>query len=63
MTTKLKNLIDQYEIREQHIEKVLKHKDLEVQLANAKLQQSELKIVELTERAKKEKTIVKFNSI
>jgi len=37
---------------------VLKHKDLEVQLANAKLQQSELKIVELTERSKKEKTIV-----
>lgn len=57
LTTKLKNLIDQYEIREQHIEKVLKHKDLEVQLANAKLQQSELKIVELTERAKKEKNI------
>jgi hypothetical protein len=57
LTTKLKNLIDQYEVREQHIEKVLKHKDLEVQLANAKLQQSELKIVELTERSKKEKTI------
>ena len=36
----------------------MKHKDLEVQLANAKLQQSELKIVELTERSKKEKTIV-----
>lgn len=57
LTTKLKNLIDQYEVREQHIEKVLKHKDLEIQLANAKLQQSELKIVELTERSKKEKTI------
>jgi hypothetical protein len=40
---------------------VLKHKDLEVQLANAKLQQSELKIVELTERSKKEKTIVNKN--
>ena len=41
-----------------HIDKVLKHKDLEVQLANAKLQQSELKLTESTERNKKEKALV-----
>jgi len=57
LTTKLKDLIEQYEAREQHIEKVLKHKDLELQLANAKLQQSELKLTEQTERNKKEKTL------
>ena len=36
----------------------MKHKDLEGQLANAKLQQSELKQAELIERNKKEKSIV-----
>jgi hypothetical protein len=37
---------------------VLKHKDLELQLANAKLQQSELKLAEQTERSKGEKGVV-----
>ena len=41
------------------VEKILKHKDLENQLANAKFQQSELKLAELSERHKSEKTIVK----
>jgi hypothetical protein len=57
LTTKLKDLIEQYETRENQIEKVLKHKDLELQLANAKLQQSELKLTEQTERNKKEKAL------
>lgn len=57
LTTKLKDLIEQYEAREQHIEKILKHKDLELQLANAKLQQSELKLTEQVERNKKEKAL------
>ncbi len=58
MTTKLKNLLEQYEAREQQVEKLLKHKDLENQLANAKFQQSELKLAELSERHKSEKAIV-----
>jgi hypothetical protein len=58
---KLKNLLEQYETREQHVEKVIKHKDLELQLSDAKLQQSDLKLAELTERSKKEKEIVNKN--
>ena len=57
LAAKLKNLLEQYEIREQHIEKVLKHKDLEIQLADAKFQQAELKFNELSERNKAEKTV------
>ncbi|CAF0707688.1 unnamed protein product [Brachionus calyciflorus] len=57
LAAKLKNLLEQYELREQHIEKVLKHKDLEIQLADAKFQQSELKFNELSERNKAEKSI------
>ncbi len=37
---------------------MLKHKDLEIELANAKLQQSELKLTEASERSKAEKAIV-----
>lgn len=37
---------------------MLKHKDLELQLANAKLQQSELKLAEQAERSKGEKGVV-----
>ena len=39
----------------------MKHKDLEVELANAKLQQSELRVAEATERSKAEKSIVNIN--
>lgn len=63
LTTKLKDLIEQYEVREQHIEKVLKHKDLELQLANAKFQQSELKLTEQTERNKKEKALYDVQAV
>lgn len=63
LTTKLKDLIEQYETREQHIEKILKHKDLELQLANAKLQQNELKLTEQTERNKKEKALYDVQNI
>ncbi len=62
LTTKLKDLIEQYEAREQHIEKILKHKDLELQLANAKLQQSELKLTEQVERNKKEKAMYEMQA-
>lgn len=39
---------------------MLKHKDLEIQLADAKFQQSELKLKELNEKNKAEKQIVNF---
>lgn len=39
LAQKLKGLVEQYEVREQHIEKVLKAKQLELQLCEAKLQQ------------------------
>ena len=42
------------------MEKLLKHKDLENQLADAKFQQSELKFKSLQERCAKEKEIVSY---
>ena len=54
---KLKNIIS-IKPKKKHIEKVLKHKDLEIELANAKFQQSELKLSESSERSKAEKKIV-----
>lgn len=42
LAQKLKGLVEQYEVREQHIEKVLKAKQLELQLCEAKLQQQSL---------------------
>lgn len=63
LTNKLKDLIEQYETREAHIEKLLKHKDLEMQLANAKLQQSELKLTEQVERNKKERAVYDVETI
>lgn len=50
LANKLKGLIEQYEQREQHIEKVLKHKDLEGQLAEARLQQVNLQLKEEHEK-------------
>ena len=38
--------MEQYEIREQHIEKVLKAKQLELQLCEAKLQQENVMVQE-----------------
>jgi uncharacterized coiled-coil DUF342 family protein len=55
LTNKLKGLIEQYELREQHIEKVLKHKDLESQLYDAKLAQATLQLTEEKERNLQEK--------
>ncbi|CAG0880970.1 unnamed protein product [Darwinula stevensoni] len=55
MASKLKNLIDQYEIREQHVEKVLKHKELELQLSEAKLAKALLQNSELKDTHLKEK--------
>ena len=46
-----------------HIEKILKHKDLELELANAKLQQSDLRLAESEERSKAEKKLVNLPKI
>ena len=43
---------------QKQIEKILKHKDLENQLANAKFEQSELKLAEFVERTKKDRQMV-----
>jgi len=55
LATKMKGLVEQYEIREQHIEKVLKAKQLEVQLCEAKVQQQQLLVQEEMETNLKEK--------
>ncbi|CAH1798771.1 unnamed protein product [Owenia fusiformis] len=58
LASKLKNLIEQYDLREQHIEKVIKHKDLESQLVEAKLQQSTLHLTEEKQKNTVEKEIL-----
>ncbi|KAF3833285.1 hypothetical protein F7725_026950 [Dissostichus mawsoni] len=47
LAEKLKKLIEQYELREEHIDKVFKHKELQQQLMDAKLQRiTEMREVE-----------------
>ncbi|XP_013414749.1 alpha-taxilin [Lingula anatina] len=58
LANKLKGLIDQYEKREEHIEKIFKHKDLECQLSDAKLQQQTLQTAEEKERTLTEKKLL-----
>jgi len=50
LANKLKGLIEQYELREQQIEKILKSKELEAQLYDARLQQAALQIGEEKEK-------------
>jgi myosin heavy subunit len=50
LANKLKGLIEQYELREEHIDKVFKSKDIESQLYDARLQQAALQIGEEKER-------------
>ncbi|XP_075395967.1 gamma-taxilin-like [Tenrec ecaudatus] len=52
---KLKKLIEQYELREKHVDKVFKHKDLEQKLVDAKLQQTRQLLKEIEERHQKER--------
>uniref|UniRef100_UPI00358EEF55 alpha-taxilin-like n=1 Tax=Myxine glutinosa TaxID=7769 RepID=UPI00358EEF55 len=40
LAEKLKNIVEQYELREEHVDKVFRHKDLQQQLMDAKLQQA-----------------------
>lgn len=58
LTGKLKKFIDQYEIREQQLEKLMKHRELEQQLNEAKLQKAAAILKEEQERNLKEKEIL-----
>ncbi|MEE6484151.1 hypothetical protein FKM82_013768 [Ascaphus truei] len=55
LADRLKKLIEQYELREEHIDKVFKHKDLQQQLVDAKLQQAQEMLKEVDERHQREK--------
>merc|ERR1739838_675220 len=55
---KMKHLVEQYETREDHIDKILKHKDLELQLVQAKLDKAEAEKKELMERTGKEREVL-----
>ena len=47
---KLKNLLEQYELREQHVEAIVKSRELELQLEQAKHNQQVLVTEELTKQ-------------
>uniref|UniRef100_A0A3P8YSP9 Taxilin alpha n=1 Tax=Esox lucius TaxID=8010 RepID=A0A3P8YSP9_ESOLU len=55
LAEKLKKLIEQYELREEHIDKVFKHKDLQQQLVDAKLHQAQELLIESEDRHHREK--------
>ncbi|XP_006899003.1 PREDICTED: alpha-taxilin-like [Elephantulus edwardii] len=55
LAERLKKLIEQYELREELIGKVFKHKDLQQQLVDAKLQQAQEMLKEAEERHQQEK--------
>ncbi|KAG8587683.1 hypothetical protein GDO81_005751 [Engystomops pustulosus] len=52
---KLKKIIEQYALREEHIDKVFKHKELQQQLIDAKLQQTTQLMKEAEERHQRER--------
>ncbi|XP_039708015.1 gamma-taxilin-like isoform X2 [Pteropus medius] len=52
---KLKKLIEQYSLREEHVDKVFKHKELRQQLVDAKLQQTTQFIKEADEKHQRER--------
>lgn len=55
LAEKLKKLYEQYKLREEHIDKVVKHKDLQQQLVDAKLHQAQTLLTESEERHEREK--------
>ncbi|XP_055013441.1 alpha-taxilin [Boleophthalmus pectinirostris] len=55
LAEKLKKLYEQYKLREEHIDKVVKHKDLQQQLVDAKLHQAQQLLTESEERHEREK--------
>uniref|UniRef100_A0ABM5FYG3 Gamma-taxilin-like isoform X1 n=2 Tax=Pogona vitticeps TaxID=103695 RepID=A0ABM5FYG3_9SAUR len=52
---KLKKLVEQYALREEHMDKVFKHKELQQQLVDAKLQQTTQLIKEAEEKHQRER--------
>lgn len=55
LAEKLKKLYEQYKLREEHIDKVVKHKDLQQQLVDAKLHQAQELLKESEDRHDREK--------
>ncbi|KAK9966392.1 hypothetical protein ABG768_003504 [Culter alburnus] len=55
LAEKLKKLIEQYELREEHIDKVFKHKELQQQLVDAKLQRTAELMREVEEKQQRER--------
>ncbi|NXN95454.1 TXLNB protein, partial [Rhinopomastus cyanomelas] len=55
LAEKLKSIIDQYELREEHLDKIFKHRELQQKLVDAKLEQSQEIMKEAEERHQKEK--------
>ncbi|XP_041108462.1 beta-taxilin isoform X2 [Polyodon spathula] len=55
LANKLKGILDQYEQREEHLNKIFKHRDLQQQLVDAKLEQAQVMLKEAEERHQREK--------
>ncbi|XP_069745991.1 gamma-taxilin isoform X3 [Narcine bancroftii] len=55
LAEQLKKLIEQYELREEHIDKVFKHKELQQQLVDAKLQRTTEIMKEVDEEHQRER--------
>uniref|UniRef100_A0A8D0HCI8 Taxilin beta n=1 Tax=Sphenodon punctatus TaxID=8508 RepID=A0A8D0HCI8_SPHPU len=55
LAEKLKSIIDQYELREEHLDKIFKHRELQQKLVDAKLEQSQEMIKEAEDRHQREK--------
>ncbi|XP_064505387.1 beta-taxilin isoform X1 [Pseudopipra pipra] len=55
LAEKLKSIIDQYELREEHLDKIFQHRELQQKLVDAKLEQSREMMKEAEERHQKEK--------
>ncbi|XP_061098333.1 beta-taxilin isoform X2 [Conger conger] len=55
LAEKLQAIINQYEQREESLEKILKHRDLQQKLSDAKLEQSNMLLKEAEEKHKREK--------
>ncbi|XP_008516611.2 beta-taxilin isoform X1 [Equus przewalskii] len=55
LAEKLKSIIDQYELREEHLDKIFKHRELQQKLVDAKLEQAQEMMQEAEERHKQEK--------
>ncbi|XP_028350178.1 beta-taxilin [Physeter macrocephalus] len=55
LAEKLESVIDQYELREEHLDKIFKHRELQQKLVDAKLEQAQEMMKEAEERHKREK--------